>query len=69
MGMVDVNSQAANNFNTSDRKQIDNLVDITLLSKHQLSPTEQVELGIARKNRAPNLYERYGWGKVPWPPL
>lgn len=46
-----------------DRKRDDNLIDATLLARYQLSTNQQLEFGLARKNRAPNLYERYSWGR------
>ena len=56
------NYQAAIDFNASSRERSDTLLDLTLLARYQLSPEQLIELGVARKNRAPNLYERYSWG-------
>ncbi|MDP5029173.1 TonB-dependent siderophore receptor [Paraglaciecola sp.] len=61
--MMDVNASAAMAFNALDRKQSDTLVDISILSRYSISPHESFEFGLARKNRAPNLYERYSWGR------
>jgi iron complex outermembrane receptor protein len=61
-GMMDVNAAAAQVFNDLDRKKSDTLVDASVLARYQMNPDEQFELGLARKNRAPNLYERYSWG-------
>ena len=61
-GMMNVNIEAAKEFNANDRKKSDTLVDISILARYKLSSSESFELGIARKNRAPNLYERYSWG-------
>ncbi|MCL1075071.1 TonB-dependent receptor [Shewanella dokdonensis] len=63
MGMTNVDAAAASSFNATERKRSDNLVDITLLARYQLAAGQQLELGLARKNRAPNLYERYSWGQ------
>ncbi|MBB1438891.1 TonB-dependent receptor [Shewanella sp. SG41-4] len=62
MGMTNVNAMAADEFNDLYRKRNDNIIDATLLARYQLSDTEVIELGLARKSRAPNLYERYSWG-------
>jgi len=63
MGMPNVDATAATAFNQADREQTDNLVDATLATKYTIDPQQSLELGIARKNRAPNLYERYSWGR------
>ncbi|MGI2187100.1 TonB-dependent receptor [Shewanella oncorhynchi] len=63
MGMPNVDAEAAKAFNAMDRKRDDNLIDATLLARYQLSTNQQLEFGLARKNRAPNLYERYSWGR------
>lgn len=62
-GMMDVNAAAAQSFNALERKQSDTLLDATMLARYTLSASESIELGLARKNRAPNLYERYSWGR------
>ncbi|GGN29855.1 TonB-dependent receptor [Shewanella putrefaciens] len=63
MGMPNVDAEAAKAFNAMDRSRDDNLIDATLLARYQLSTNQQLEFGLARKNRAPNLYERYSWGR------
>ncbi|MBB1388549.1 TonB-dependent receptor [Shewanella sp. SG44-6] len=63
MGMTNVNAIAADEFNSLYRKRNDNIIDATLLARYQLSDTEVIEVGLARKSRAPNLYERYSWGQ------
>ncbi|EGM68704.1 TonB dependent receptor [Shewanella sp. HN-41] len=63
MGMPNVDAEAAKAFNAMDRRRDDNLIDATLLARYQVSTNQQLELGLARKNRAPNLYERYSWGR------
>ena len=54
---------AADQFNVSKRAQQDTLVDVTALTSVRLSPAHTLNFGLAQKNRAPNLYERYSWGR------
>lgn len=63
MGMTNVNAAAAEAFNALERQRDDHIIDVTLLMRYQLSDSETLELGLARKGRAPNLYERYSWGQ------
>lgn len=63
MGMMSPDAAAADAFNAAERKQTDNLLDAVMQLRYQLSDQQQLELGLARKNRAPNLYERYSWGR------
>ena len=49
-------------FNASHRARTDVNVDATLLTRYQPNDQETYSLGLARKNRSPNLYERYAWG-------
>ncbi|MDC9525006.1 TonB-dependent receptor [Pseudoalteromonas sp. Angola-30] len=56
------NTLAANNFNNADRDKTDTLVDVNVLANYQITLYDELQLGLARKNRAPNLYERYSWG-------
>ncbi|WP_390904115.1 TonB-dependent receptor plug domain-containing protein [Shewanella phaeophyticola] len=63
MGMTNVNAAAAEAFNAIERQRDDHIIDSSLLARYQLSDTETLELGLARKSRAPNLYERYSWGQ------
>lgn len=63
MGMPNLDAAAADEFNTADREQDDLLVDATLLATYTLNDEQTISLGLARKNRAPNLYERYSWGR------
>ncbi|MFQ6370469.1 TonB-dependent receptor [Shewanella sp. YIC-542] len=63
MGKPNMDAAAATAFNGQSRKRSDHLLDATLLARYQLSDTQRLELGLARKNRAPNLYERYSWGR------
>jgi iron complex outermembrane receptor protein len=49
-------------FNASRRARTDVNVDATLLARYQPDNRQTYSLGLARKNRSPNFYERYGWG-------
>ena len=62
MGMTNPNPEAAKQFNAMDRKRSNTLIDASLLLRYQLSNEDELQFGLARKNRAPNLYERYSWG-------
>ncbi len=48
-------------FNNSDRSQTDRNWDMTALARYTADATREVEFGVARKVRSPNLYERYTW--------
>jgi iron complex outermembrane receptor protein len=52
----------ASAFNAQDRARTDVNVDATAVARYQPDDTESYELGLARKNRSPNFYERYAWG-------
>jgi iron complex outermembrane receptor protein len=52
----------AASFNTLQRGRTDFNVDATLLVRYQSDDQENYTVGLARKNRSPNLYERYAWG-------
>ncbi len=52
-------------FNAQDRSQTDHNVDLTALARYKYSDNLDIELGLARKVRSPNLYERYTWST--WP--
>jgi iron complex outermembrane receptor protein len=51
----------AASFNSSNKKQIDHNIDLSGILKYEPSKVESYELGLSRKNRSPNLYERYTW--------
>ena len=53
---------AAGSFNAMHRARTDMNIDSTLLVRYQPDELENYTLGLARKNRSPNLYERYAWG-------
>jgi iron complex outermembrane receptor protein len=63
MGSENLDAPAAEEFNSQDHKKDDTLVDATLLVSYDMTPNHSIQLGLARKNRAPNLYERYSWGQ------
>ncbi|MEL0647075.1 TonB-dependent receptor [Pseudoalteromonas agarivorans] len=56
------NTIAAQNFNAGDRDKTDTVVDANLLINYQITNYDELQFGLALKNRAPNLYERYSWG-------
>ena len=58
-----VDYQAANAFNAQDHERNFNLFDFTAMVQYTPNDMSQYELGFARKNRAPNLYELYTWGQ------
>jgi iron complex outermembrane recepter protein len=53
---------AAAAFNATHRARVDVNFDSTLLIRFRPDDREDYTLGLARKNRSPNLYERYAWG-------
>ncbi|MBO1923282.1 TonB-dependent receptor [Thiomicrorhabdus sp. 6S3-12] len=48
-------------FNASDRSKTDNNLNLTALASYQHSDTFDLDFGLARQVRSPNLYERYTW--------
>ncbi len=54
---------AANAFNALDRERNTDTFDVTAMLQYTPDKMSQYEFGYARKNRAPNLYERYTWGR------
>lgn len=48
-------------FNQGQRSNTDTNLDLTLLSRYQLSAQTTLELGVAQKMRSANLYEAYPW--------
>jgi len=48
-------------FNARDRTRIDANIDLTALVRFAATDSATAEAGYARKNRSPNLYERYAW--------
>jgi len=49
-------------FNATHRARVDVNFDSTLLARFRPDDREDYTLGLARKNRSANLYERYAWG-------
>src|SRR3546814_16841413 len=60
MNMAD--AMAATAFNAADRKRHDSNWSATALVRYELSEQATLELGYARKNRTPPVYEHYPWG-------
>ena len=52
----------ASAFNAQDRARTDVNFDATAVARYQPDDTQSYEIGLARKNRSPNFYERYAWG-------
>ncbi|WP_252736142.1 TonB-dependent receptor [Aestuariibacter sp. A3R04] len=61
-GMMSNNVSAAADFNNTDRKRDNWLLDVAFSATLAVADDQQFVVGVARKNRAPNLYERYSWG-------
>jgi iron complex outermembrane receptor protein len=62
MGMMTSNQlRDSTAFNASDRSQTDHNWDLSALARYTHNASLDVEFGVARKVRAPNLYERYTW--------
>lgn len=62
-GMMNAaDAAAATAFNARGHARADDVADLTLLARWAPSDAVSLELGYARKTRAPNLYERYAWG-------
>jgi iron complex outermembrane recepter protein len=62
VGGYDGADPVAQAFNATARFRTDANVDATLLTRFQPDDQQTYTLGLARKNRSPNLYERYAWG-------
>jgi iron complex outermembrane receptor protein len=61
--LTDLKAAAA--FNALDHERNTDTFDVTALLQYTPNNIGQYEFGYARKNRAPNLYERYLWGRRP----
>ena len=48
-------------FNAVDHERTDDNWDLTALTRYTPDANADIELGISRKTRSPNLYERYTW--------
>jgi len=51
-------------FNTSQRKQNDNLLDLSLQLTQTINDNLKFNIGVARKQRAPSYQERYLWSPL-----
>ena len=51
----------ANTFNAQKHERADNNWDLTALARYTPDANSDIEFGVARKVRSPNLYERYTW--------
>lgn len=60
-----LSKNAANAFNALDHERNFDTFDVTALMQYTPNDMSQYEFGYARKNRAPNLYELYTWGRRP----
>lgn len=49
-------------FNAADRSRTDVNFDATFLTGYKPDDRQSYSLGLARKTRSPNFYERYAWG-------
>ncbi|TXH29190.1 MAG: TonB-dependent receptor, partial [Elusimicrobia bacterium] len=64
MGMMRMYSNQkadADRFNAQNHLRVDHNWDLTALVRYTASAHTDLELGVARKTRSPNLYERYTW--------
>lgn len=52
-------------FNARSHKKTDDNWDLTALARYTHDANLEIEIGVARKVRSPNLYERYTWSS--WP--
>jgi len=52
-------------FNNTKHSKTDNNLNLTALANYKASDTFDMDLGLARQVRSPNLYERYTWST--WP--
>ncbi len=48
-------------FNAQDRSKTDNNWDLSWIARFRPDATQTYEVGVGRKTRSPNLYERYTW--------
>ena len=48
-------------FNALDRKRTDHHWNLAASARYDLTETQVLEFGLARRERSPNLYERYAW--------
>lgn len=48
-------------FNALDHERTDDNWDLTALARYTADTNADIEFGVSRKTRSPNLYERYTW--------
>ena len=60
-GYSDMYAADAAAFNAENHSRTDVNFDLTALARYDADEHATVEFGYARKNRSPNLYERYTW--------
>jgi iron complex outermembrane receptor protein len=63
LGAIWGNEAAA--FNALDRRRTDTDVDAVAIARYAPGAAASYEFGLARKTRAPNLYQRYPWSTQP----
>ncbi len=51
-------------FNNAQRDKTDHNWDLAAIARYTADATQDMEFGIARKVRSPNLYERYSWSSA-----
>lgn len=51
----------ADAFNAQNHKKTDHNIDWTAVARYEASPNAAYDVGVARKTRSPNLYERFAW--------
>ncbi|MEN9357278.1 MAG: hypothetical protein RL695_1449 [Pseudomonadota bacterium] len=63
MGGMDMMNQTrdAAAFNNAQRDKTDHNWDLAAIARYTADATQDIEFGLARKVRSPNLYERYSW--------
>ena len=63
MGGTKITNEASESsaFNASDRSKTDNNLNVNILANYTVSKTFDVDMGLARQVRSPDLYERYTW--------
>ncbi|NOU41600.1 MAG: TonB-dependent receptor plug domain-containing protein [Methylotenera sp.] len=60
-GYSSMYSAAATVFNSADRSNTDNNIDVTALARFTPDAEKTFEAGYAMKTRSPNVYERFAW--------
>ena len=63
--MMPAAGMLAADFNSAEREQNDNNIDLVVKGAYQVSPELSINAGLARKQRAPSYQERYLWLSMP----